>query len=120
MHTVRITLAPVWNGEIVSSLSVRMELELPVRVGEPLFRVFTKIIDKTFAELESPLRLYDRDGEIPCSTEDCPEDMGAVRVYLPERDADSPILAYTVRTAPAGRNPVLDLGSEAGGVTGSM
>ena len=119
MQTVRLTLAPVWNGETVSSLSVRLELELPARAGEPLFRVFTKIIDKSFAELESPLRLSDKDGEIPCSTEDCPEDMGTVRVYLPERDADSPTLAYTVRTAPAGRNPVLDLGSEEGGVTGS-
>lgn len=119
MHTVRVTLSPAWSGDTVSSVSVRLELDLPAKAGEPLFRVFTQIIDKPFAALESPFRLADREGDVPCRTEDCPEDMGTVRVFIPERDADAPVLSYTVRTAPAGRNPVLDLGSEPGGATGS-
>ena len=36
MQTVRLTLAPVWNGETVSSAAVRMTLSLPIRAGEPL------------------------------------------------------------------------------------
>ena len=124
MNEVRLTITPRWNGETVSSAAVRMTLSLPIRAGEPLFRIRVRSIDKPFAALsdDGPIRLADPDGrEIPCRTEDCGEDMGTVRVYLPEvtPERSRAVLTYTVLPSPAGRNPVLDLGSEPGGVTGS-
>ena len=51
MNEVRLTIAPRWNGETVSAAAVRMTLSLPVRAGEPLFRIRVQSIDKPFAAL---------------------------------------------------------------------
>lgn len=125
MYSVRLTLAPVWNGDTVGSVTVRLVFDLPVRAGEPLFRIRTRSIDKPFAALDGELILSETTPggacvKLPCETADCGEDMGSVRVFLPTRDASGETsLAYTVLPAPAGRNPVLDLGAEPGGLTGS-
>ena len=52
MYSVRLTLAPVWNGDTVGSVAVRLVFDLPVRAGEPLFRIRTRSIDKPFAALD--------------------------------------------------------------------
>ena len=120
IHTVRVLLTPAWDGESVSSLGVRIDADIPAVKDTPLFRIHRQSIDKPFLALEEPFALTDGAGTLGGAWKEESKPPYLDRVFTPCRDGETGFsLAYRVKPAPAGRNPVLDLGAEPGGMTGS-
>lgn len=120
MTSVHITLCPRWADNTVSSLAVRIDTDLTAKSGEPLFRIQSQSYDKPFLEREEDFRASDFDGTIPLETAEQQEGAITYRIFLPTREGQGPVrIAYRVKVAPAGRNPVLDFGAEEGGAAGS-
>ncbi len=120
IHTVRVLLTPAWDGESVSSLGVRIDTDIPAVKDAPLFRIHRQSIDKPFLALEEPFALTDGAGTLGGGWKEESKPPYLDRVFTPYRDGGTGFsLAYRVKPVPAGGNPVLDLGAEPGGMTGS-
>ena len=120
MSEISVLLTPAWDGEKIPSLGVCIRTDLPVRAGSPLFHINTVTIFKPFTELAEPIRLSDCEGEIAVTLAEGSVPPVRYSEWIPLRDGKGETcIAYTLKLAPAGRNPVFDLGYEPGGMTGS-
>ncbi len=120
IHTIHVLLTPAWDGESVPSLGVWIDTDIPAVKDMPLFRIHQQSIDKPFLTLEEPFALTDGAGTLSGEWKEESKPPYLDRVFAPCRDGGSGFsLAYRVKLAPAGRNPVLDLGAEPGGMTGA-
>lgn len=119
MHHVQVLLTPDWDGEKATALSVRLDGDIPVRAGEPLFRIDLVTIFKPFTELSQPMKMTDETGELPIVMHEEEQPPVKLGVYTPQWDGGGWTLTYALALAPVGRNPVFDLGHEPGGMDGS-
>ena len=120
MLAVYVTLVPEWGEDTVSSLAVRIDADIAAEKDSPLFRIQRQSIDKPFLPLSEPFETWDGAGPVPGEWAEAEEGAMTYGIFIPARDGDGGFtLTYRVTPGPAGRNPVLDLGQEPGGITGS-
>lgn len=120
MPYLHVTLTPAWDGEKIPSLQVRMRTDLPAKAGEKYFTINRVTVFKPFTELAEPFALRDAAGEIPLEEREVKNRQIVNGDFYPARDSSGECeLTYTLKLAPAGENPVFDLGHEPGGMNGA-
>ena len=120
MSYVRVLLTPSWDGEKITELRVEIVTDLKAAAGKTLFHINLETIFKPFTELTEPIRVYDRKGELDLAVRNLRKPPMRLAEYVPERSSESELrITYGLKLAPAGKNPVFDLGYEPGGMNGS-
>lgn len=120
MPYLHVTLIPEWDGEKIPLLKVCACTDLPAEAGKKYFSINRVTVFKPFTGLAEPFLLADSSGEIPLEEREEKRPQMVLGGFFPGRDSSGECrLSYSLELAPAGKNPVFDLGYEAGGMTGS-
>ncbi len=119
--SLHVDILPDWENDTVSGAKITLWLEgVPLDPEEPLCSFLEEIYSIPTAIVWDSLRITDSAGNLPTRHSHKAEQHQVTRQLFVQRKTKGPILlTYRAVFSPSQPNPVLDMGQEPGGITGS-
>ena len=117
---INVRFTPVWDGERIARVGVRIHADVRADAGETLFSINRRVTNKSFVRLDGDISMSDESGALPCQIQTEALIHADVAQYTAERNTCGTLtIAYIALPEAAGANPCFDLGCEPGGISGS-